>query len=181
MISTRLASILFCSLLLLACSSNPNQDYDTAYDFSQLHTFSSITTASNSDPLSAQRITDAIQSSLLAQGFNQADDAAQFKVNYTFSITNKPKTSGLSIGLGTGSWGSSGGVGIGTSVGVPIGSDSAKLQTIQIDMIDTRTQQLIWRGSDSFSFDSGGADKAQLTQQTVAKILAQFPPQESSK
>ena len=181
MISTRLASLLFCSLVLLACSSKPNQDYDTGYDFSQLHTFSGITTASNSDPLSAQRSADAIQSSLLTQGFKQADDTAQFKVNYTFNITDKPKKSGLSIGLGTGNWGSSGGVGIGTSVGVPIGNDSAKLQTIQIDMIDIKTQQLIWRGSDNFSFDTGGEDKAQLTQQTVAKILAQFPPQESLK
>ena len=65
---------------------------------------------------------------------------------------------------------------VGTSVGVPIGSDTAQIQTIQIDIINPETNKLIWRGTDKFDFDAGGEEKTAETQKTVAKILSQFPP-----
>ncbi len=163
-------------LLLTACSSTPKNDYDVNYDFSQLKTFSQLAPATNNDPLSANRIQQAIASALVNQGFSAQEQTADFHVSYSFKVENKPKDSGFSIGLGTGTWGSSGGASIGTSVDVPVGSDTAKIQTIQIDIIDPNSNQLIWRGSDKFTFDEGGAAKADETNITVAKILAQFPP-----
>ncbi|QQX81236.1 DUF4136 domain-containing protein [Shewanella sp. KX20019] len=175
---TLLTCILSLPLLTLSgCSSTPKNDYDLNYDFSQLKTFLQVEPVQTTDPLSAARIQQSIAASLTTQGFIQQDEAADFIVTYGFRVDDKPKDSGFSIGLGAGSWGSSSGASIGTSVDVPVGSDSAKIQTIQIDIVDPQTQKLIWRGSDTFSFDDGGEEKAQETNLTVSKILAQFPPQ----
>ncbi|WP_434086686.1 DUF4136 domain-containing protein [Shewanella mesophila] len=168
--------ILLISLVVSACASQPKQDYDTNYDFSQLKQFTTQSPQSITDPLSARRIESAIEASLTAQGFIRAIESPQFSVTYSFKVEDKPKNSGLSIGLGTGSWGSSGGVSVGTSVGVPLGSNNDKIQLIQIDIIDIASNRLIWRGSDKFDFNNGGEKKAIETQQTVSKILAQFPP-----
>ena len=172
--------ILLMSLLTVACASKPRQDYDTNYDFSQLQQFTTLSPQNITDPLSARRIESAIEASLTAQGFTNTTESPQFSVTYSFNVEDKPKNSGISIGLGTGSWGRSGGVSVGTSVGVPLGSDSDKIQLIQIDIIDIASNRLIWRGSDKFDFNNGGEEKAIETQQTVSKILAQFPPKPKS-
>jgi hypothetical protein len=162
---------------MVACATSSKQDYDTDYDFSQLQRFTTQSPENTTDPLTARRIETAIKESLTAQGYVEEIESPQFTVTYSFKVEDKPKDSGLSIGLGTGTWGNSGGVSVGTSVGVPLGSDSNKIQLIQIDIIDLASERLIWRGSDNFNFDDGGSDKASNTQETVAKILAQFPPQ----
>ena len=167
-------------LTLVACNSTPKSDYDLNVDFSQLKTFSQIEPAQTTDPLSAARIQQAIAATLIAQGFSQQNEAADFLVTYGFRVDDKPKESGFSIGLGAGSWGSSSGASIGTSVDIPVGSDTAKIQTIQIDILDPQNQQLIWRGSEKFTFDDGGEAKAQETTATVSKILALFPPQKNN-
>ncbi len=83
----------------------------------------------------------------------------------------------MSIGLGSGTWGSGGGIGLGTSIGIPLGSDTAKTQTIQIDIVDPKDKRLIWRGNGQYNFDQGGEEKALEINKTVVAILAQFPPQ----
>lgn len=171
-----LMTLLISSLLLTACTTTSKSDYDTEFDFSQLKTFSSISPERTNDPLSALRIEQSISSSLVNQGFVLDSQQPDFTVTYAFKVDDKPKDSGLSIGLGTGTWGSNGGVSVGTSVGVPIGSDTAKIQTIQIDIINPATNKLIWRGTDKFNFDAGGEEKVADTRATVAKILSQFPP-----
>ncbi|MDX1279781.1 DUF4136 domain-containing protein [Shewanella colwelliana] len=170
-------SLLAISLLLTACATKPNYDYDTNYDFNQLKQFSTFTPENTTDPLTAKRVETAITAVLVTKGFAETQENPQFKVAYAFKVEDKPKNSGVSIGLGTGSWGSSGGVSLGTSVSVPVGSNTAKIQTIQINIIDTSNNRLIWRGSDKFNFDNGGDEKAEETQKTVATILALFPPQ----
>lgn len=169
-------NLLLAVALLSACSSKPKNDYDLNYDFSTLHNFAQLTPSSTDDPLSAQRIQVEINTQLRQKGFVENPTAPDFNVAYALLTQDKPKDSGLSIGLGTGTFGHSGGIGVGTSVDVPIGSDTAKIQTIQIDIIDPKTNKLIWRGSDKYDFDAGGNEKAQDTAKAVSRILAQFPP-----
>lgn len=171
-----LIPLLISCLMLSACTSKPKSDYDTEYDFSQLNSFETVSPSQNDDPLSSSRIEDSIAAALSNQGFVMVQQQADFNVTYSFKVEDKPKKSGLSIGLGTGTWGSGGGVSVGTSVGVPIGSDTAQIQTIQIDIINPKTNKLIWRGTDKFNIDAGGEEKIEETKKTVAKILSQFPP-----
>lgn len=170
--------IILSSLLLVAsCTTKPKQDYDVNYDFSALNSFSQLTIEQTDDPLTADRINADIKQTLLNQGYVYQADNADFIVNYAFVTQDKEKNSGLSIGLGSGTWGSSGGIGLGTSIGIPLGSDTAKTQIIQIDIVDPKDKRLIWRGNGQYHFDQGGEEKAQGINQTVIAILAQFPPQ----
>ncbi|WP_350431494.1 DUF4136 domain-containing protein [Shewanella sp. H8] len=168
--------ILFALVLLTSCATKPKQDYDVNYDFSVLKTFSQLSVEHTDDPLTADRINDGIKQALVNQGYVFRADNADFFVNYAFVTENKEKDSGLSIGLGSGTWGSNGGISLGTSIGIPLGSDTAKTQTIQIDIIDPADKRLIWRGNGQYHFDQGGEDKAKDINKTVATILAQFPP-----
>jgi len=163
------ASLLVAVTLLSACSSKPKNDYDLNYDFTALHSFSQLTPKPTDDPLSAQRIQVEINNQLTQKGFIENTEAPDFNVAYTLLTQDKPKDSGLSIGLGTGTFGRSGGIGIGTSVGVPLGSDTAKIQTIQIDIVNPKTKALIWCGSDNFDFDASSNEEAQDTAKTVSQ------------
>ncbi|WP_299798524.1 DUF4136 domain-containing protein [uncultured Shewanella sp.] len=173
-----LPTLFITAILLSACATTPKSDYDINYDFNQLNSFTAFSPSQTKDPISAERIKGAISETLMSKGFVADEADPDFRITYTFKVENKPKDSGVSIGLGTGTWGSSGGISIGTSVGVPIGSNTAKIQTIQIDVIDAQSNKLIWRGTDKFNFDAGGEDKAEETAKTVTKILALFPPQQ---
>ncbi|WP_164839196.1 DUF4136 domain-containing protein [Shewanella livingstonensis] len=169
--------LVFCGLLLLAsCSAKPKQDYDISYDFSVLKTFNQLIIKQTDDPLTADRISHNIKQTLQNQGYDFNADNADFLVSYAFFTEDEQKNSGLSIGLGSGSWGSGGGVSLGTSLGIPLGSDTAKMQTIQIDIIDPADNRLIWRGNGQYNFDQGGEAKANSINETVVAILAQFPP-----
>ncbi|MGX9460813.1 DUF4136 domain-containing protein [Shewanella sp. A14] len=168
---------LLCGLLLLSsCATKTKQDYDVNYDFSVLKTFNQLSAKHTDDPLTADRINHNIKQALLKQGYVFETNNPDFLVNYAFSTQHKENDSGLSIGLGSGSWGSGGGVSIGTSIGIPLGSDTAKSQTIQIDIIDPSDKRLIWRGNGQYHFDQGGEDKAKDINKLVSAILAQFPP-----
>ena len=173
----RSLTLIICSLFILAaCTTKPKQDYDVNYDFAALKTFSQLTIKQTDDPLTADRINADIKQTLLNQGYAYQADNADFIVNYAFVTQDKEKDSGLSIGLGSGTRGSSGGIGLGTSIGIPLGSDTAKTQMIQIDIVDPKDKRLIWRGNGQYHFDQGGEEKAQEINKTVIAILAQFPP-----
>ncbi|NKF49655.1 DUF4136 domain-containing protein [Shewanella sp. WXL01] len=167
------------SLLLLAgCKSTPQSDYDTNYDFNQLKSYSHLVLEEATDTISAERIKQAIDTQLQAQGFKLKQGDSDFLVSYRFITQEKPKSSGMSIGLGTGTSGRHGSIGIGTSI--PVGEEMVTEQSIQIDVVDSKTNRLIWRGSDKFDFDKGGEAKLESTNATVANILSVFPPQKVS-
>jgi len=52
---------------------------------------------------------------------------------------------------------------------VSLGSDTAKIQTIQREIVDPKTKALIWCGSDSFDFDASSNEEAQDTAKTVSQ------------
>ncbi|MCE9685404.1 DUF4136 domain-containing protein [Shewanella sp. AS16] len=164
--------------LLYGCSSQPKQDYALNYDFTRLHSYALLPNIATDDPLSSQRIQADITKELRRKGFAELAQGGDFLVGFSVRTQDKPADSGLSLGLGTGSWGRSGGVSVGTSVGIPLGSETAKRQTIQIDILDSANRRLVWRGSDSFDFDTGAADKAMASAKAVARILARFPPRQ---
>ncbi|MBT1443615.1 DUF4136 domain-containing protein [Shewanella sp. JM162201] len=187
--------LIFTLLLLGACQSGPKTDYDPKVNFAAMQTFTLLSPAQTSDPLSSERIRAAIGDSLRAKGMREINgqnngqtnsndnsdptSSADIKVTWAFETGSKPSNSGLSIGLGSGSWGHSGGIGVGTSIGIPIGGDTL-YQLIQIDVLSAAGDKLLWRGSDGFEFSDGGDNKAKATKETVDKILASFPPKAGS-
>ncbi|GLP97334.1 DUF4136 domain-containing protein [Paraferrimonas sedimenticola] len=164
------------ALLVSGCASNsPVTDYDVNYDFAAVNQFQWQSPAEVSNPLTHEKVKDAIINNLTQKGLYEADPSA-IKVTAYNQLIEKPKNTGFSVGIGGGSYGSSGGVG--GSVRVPVGGNSEVHQFVRIDFVSSANQKLIWRGEASRAWvDGDNADKKQqIITQLVNDILAKFPP-----
>lgn len=133
-------------------------DYEKTYDFSQLHTFAFKTDRASNDPLNmntieAGRIQDALAAQLVANGFTQAEQNPDFIVAFYSRTKEKTRvqTAGFGPGFGLGR-------GFGWGYGIPgrgrwrwgygpdIWTTNYTQGCVMADIIDPRTNELVWRG-----------------------------------
>jgi hypothetical protein len=171
-----LISLLTIILLLTGgCSSiSVHQDYDPEYDFSKLKTFGFIPLSSEAgiDQLSADRLSNAIKTELLAKGYTLSEQA-DFGIALLFS--SKTKTNVQSYGYGYG-YGYYGRPGYGGTGGVDV--TQYEEGTLVIDFVDMKENKLVWRGigSGTLSQSPTVEERTKNVNNAVAQILAQFPP-----
>lgn len=171
-----LISLLTIILLLTGgCSSiTVQQDYDPEYDFSKLKTFGFIPLSSEAgiDQLSADRLSNAIKTELLAKGYTLSEQA-DFGIALLFS--SKTKTNVQSYGYGYG-YGYYGRPGYGGTGGVDV--TQYEEGTLVIDFVDMKENKLVWRGigSGTLSQSPTVEERTKNVNNAVAQILAQFPP-----
>ena len=151
------------ALVLIAITAalgmSVKSDYEKSYDFSRLKTFAFKTDRASNDPLisntiEANRIQDALRSQLEANGFSPTVQEPDFIV--AFYATTKQKTSVQSVGPGFGGFGY--GRGFGWGYGIPgagrwrwgfgpdIWTTNYTQGCVMADIIDPRTNELVWRG-----------------------------------
>lgn len=173
-------------LTTLSCATiQVNQDYDPATDLSGLKTFAwtSPTQPASGDPridnpLRDDRIRSAVERVLAQKGFTLSTAGTPtFMVRYQYLLYNRIDTGGGGIQFGIGSFGSHGGIAIGTGTGGRAGTvDEASLV---IDIVAPTSDDLLWRGTGTERFKTyDDPVKATAAIHTlVEKILAQFPPE----
>jgi hypothetical protein len=137
-------------------------DYEKNFDFSQLHTFAFKTDRASNDPLStntieAERIQKALTAQLEANGFTQAAQDPDFVV--AFYATTRDKTQVESTGFGPAFGGFGYGRGFGWGYGIPGGgrwrwgfgpdiwTTNYTQGCVMADIIDPKTNELVWRGA----------------------------------
>jgi hypothetical protein len=173
------------ALMLFAVTAafgmSTKSDYEKNFDFSQLHSFAFKTDRASNDPLStntleAGRIQNALAAQLEANGFSQATENPDFIV--AFYSRSKQKTQVESSGIGPG-FGF--GRGFGWGYGVPfrgrwrngfgpdIWTDNYTQGCIMADVIDSKTNEVVWRGvvTDTIS----GIDQSEKQADQAAKDL----------
>ena len=173
------------ALMLFAVTAafgmSTKSDYEKNFDFSQLHTFAFKTDRASNDPLStntleAGRIQNSLAAQLEANGFSQAPQNPDFIV--AFYSRSKQKTQVESSGIGPG-FGF--GRGFGWGYGVPfrerwrngfgpdIWTDNYTQGCIMADVIDAKTNEVVWRGvvTDTIS----GIDQSEKQTDQAAKDL----------
>ena len=173
------------ALMLFAVTAafgmSTKSDYEKNFDFSQLHTFAFKTDRASNDPLStntleAGRIQNSLAAQLEANGFSQAPQNPDFIV--AFYSRSKQKTQVESSGIGPG-FGF--GRGFGWGYGVPfrerwrngfgpdIWTDNYTQGCIMADVIDSKTNEVVWRGvvTDTIS----GIDQSEKQTDQAAKDL----------
>jgi len=148
-------------------------DYDHSVNFSQYHTYS-WGPVKASDPLFEGRVRQAVDRALQAKGWQQAPDGGDVTITAVASKRHQNEYTTFYDGLGGGwrwhGWGTS--MATTTVDRIPVG-------TVVVDMYDTHTKQLIWRGeaheqlSDKPEKDTKKLDKA------VDKMFEKFPPRAS--
>ncbi|MDC8005609.1 DUF4136 domain-containing protein [Aureisphaera galaxeae] len=169
----KLLTILALSLLLASCGATVAVDYEEQTDWSpytQYQFYPNID--SGLSELDNKRIIMAVDS---AFGFTRYTKSAnpQFLINFYAeeALSNSRNTIGLGLGGGGGN------VGVGGSVGIPIGGPVIE-QQITIDFIDSEKDQLIWQAV----VDCKLKERATPEQKdahyvnVIMKALKKFPP-----
>jgi hypothetical protein len=161
-----------------------SQDYPAEIDYSVLKTYAwqSETQEKTGDirldsSLRDSRIRSAVDKFLKEKGYRQVVDARpDFDVAYQQKIYNRiDSDSGSGFVFGMGSFGSGGGIGF--SVGNRTNTYDEIM--VVIDILNPADGDLVWRGTGTRIY-APHATPEKITKridQTVQKILAQFPPQ----
>lgn len=166
-------------VLLYACASPVKTEYDPQVDFSQYETFSWVTPDIPvvKDPiidsqLLARRLETAVINALKHRGYIQTTEAPDMQVTYHIAHKSVLRSSPFSLGLGyghfNGPWGHS------------VFLDTDEIESYEkgiliIDILDARTNKLIWRGWDSQVLNQENFSQPAL-RNSVEKILERFPP-----
>jgi len=169
--------------LLSACSGTKNTyDYDSSVNFSQIKTYQwNLQTSeafSKANPLIDKRIISAIEDNLKRKGLTKTD-AADIKVSYMIGFEKKLKTGGLSAGIGMS-------VGKSNRGNISLSSGNQIRQTIEgtlvVDMIDTKSGDLIWRSTTVKPVkdrDASPEDSKKRIGQLIYQMFENYPPKKS--
>ncbi|CAH9062245.1 hypothetical protein PSECIP111951_02653 [Pseudoalteromonas holothuriae] len=168
-------------LLLSACSSSPDWDYDQSIEFANYKTFAwapnAALKASKTDyqinDLMEKRVRTAIKQSLSTQGMRMVEaDTADVLVNYHASVESKIESSTLNTHYGVrwNYWG--------WGMQSQTTAKEYDVGTLVIDVIDNASQQLIWRGAKEGRLRSKQTPEQRTASinKTVGDILQNFPP-----
>jgi hypothetical protein len=158
-IEVRILGTVFSVLFLIAMApaafgASVKSDYQKDFDFGQLHTFAFKTERGNNDPLAtntieAERIQNALAAQLSANGFRQSDNPDFIVAFYSRTRERTQVESVPRFGFGPG---------FGWGYGIPLrgrwrwgyGPDiwttTYTQGCVMADIIDAKTQELVWRG-----------------------------------
>jgi hypothetical protein len=181
---TFLKSLLVITVILglISCSSiSTSSDYDPSVDFSQYKTYSWGTMDNQNDVLRQnqlllKRVYEAIDLTLQAKGFTKADSDPDF-VAYPHAGTQEKTDVTNYGGYGYGGWWGAGPYRGGYGGG-GIDVNQYTEATVFVDLVDNKTQQLLWRGTGTGVVDppSNPEEATAKVNDAISQILADFPP-----
>jgi hypothetical protein len=162
-------------LLLLgsmhAFAADINADYDHTTSFSQYRTYSWIKVQAG-DSLWADRIQQDVDAQLAAKGWTKVAANGSASVSALETTQNQNTLETFYDGFGGGwRWRGGGGMGMATTA-----TDVTKVGTVVVDVFDSQSKQLIWRGTESADL-SGHSDKnAKSLAKNLETLFKHFPP-----
>jgi Domain of unknown function (DUF4136) len=151
-------------------------DYDRGADFSQYKTYS-WEQVQTQNPLWVDRIQAAVNSALAAKGWTQVDSGGTVSI-IAMGMTKSHRTLNTyydSLGGGWGwqrrfgDWGESSGESTTTE-------DTYQVGTLVVDLFDSSTKKLIWRGSLSDVLSDKSTQNIRNLDKGVVKLFHHFPP-----
>lgn len=168
---------LFALLLLYGCATRPEIKMRDNQDFSAIHTFYVQPPLNSLNQSIESHILAAITTGLQQKGLNPASqEDADIKISFFPSTENKEGGSSLSIGLGTGSYGRSGGISIGGIFSIPVGEQVTEYQNLQIDMMQNSSVIYSAVGSTKLAAADRITAQEALTK-LVSELLEPYPVQ----
>ena len=176
---TFLTVLLFSAASAVAFGASIKSDYQKDFDFSRLHTFSFKTERDSQDRLAtntieAQRIQNALSVQLDENGFTQASDNPDFIVAFYSRIKEKTEVNSTGFGYGPG-WGWGYGIPYRNrwrwGLGPDIWTYTYTQGCVMADIIDSKTQELVWRGVVKDTVNGIGQSEKQVN--SAAKDLIQ--------
>lgn len=168
-------ALLLVGALMQGCISNSLQlQHDQNVSFGEVLSYA-VSSADPNPSLSSQKLIESTHEYLENNGKLMGDIGfvdAQIEIDHFEQ--ERPNENRLSIGLGTGSYGRSGGISFGTAVSVPLGSD-----TIQHAVVVMRVLvegNLVWAASSSKEIDGDNQSDLIVAQlEALEQLLRAFP------
>jgi hypothetical protein len=185
----RLGCLLTAGLVLAfpAFAKKPQIQWDEGYDFSQIGTFSWMPTAGEtleqSDPFLHSHIVNTIEYQLTSHGLTEVSENPDVLVTYYGSTDTEVRLQSDSYGYGWGGYGGPGwgyyGYGYGGYGRVgPVSTTTRVVEyetgTLIVDIVDARSDELIWRGTVS---DISISNKPSKMQKNITKAIERMAKQ----
>jgi Domain of unknown function (DUF4136) len=144
-------------------------DYDRNANFNQYKTYS-WSSVKTKDTLLVDRIKSAVNSALTAKGLTQIDSGGDLSI-VAMEITKERQTLNTFYDGGFGGW-RWGGFGNATTT-----TDTYKVGTLVVDLFDTQSKELAFRGSSSDTLSSNSDKDIKNLNKGVEKMFKHFPPE----
>jgi hypothetical protein len=173
-------SILVLGLLIIisACSAiSVTSDYDPALDFTAYRTFAVFQddvkgSALDKAPLIKRRVLEAVEETMTKKGLSKSDLEKADLIAYAFAAT-KDKIQVTDWGYGYGRYWRN------YPYGRNIDVDSYTEASLVVDLVDNKSDELIWRGvgTGAIREDRSPEERTKAVNEAVNEILEKFPPQ----
>jgi hypothetical protein len=166
-------------LFLFAGKASAQQvktDYDRGANFAQYKTYS-WEQVKTKDALDVDRIKSAVNTALAAKGWTQVDSGGDVSIVAVEMTHSQQTLNTFYDGFGGGwRWRGFGGMGEATTT-----TDTYKVGTLIVDLFDSKTKTLLWRGSSTDTLSNNSDKNIKNLDKGVEKMFKQFPPGSSKK
>jgi Domain of unknown function (DUF4136) len=180
----RVVFVLMGVMILFASTSSAQQvktDYDRNANFGQYKTFS-WEQVKTKDLLDVDRIKSAVNATLAAKGWTQVASGGDVSIIALEMTQNQQTLNTFYDGFGGGwGWRRFGGGGFGGFGDATTTTETYQVGTLVVDLFDTKTKQLLWRGSSSDTLSNNSKKNIKNLDKGVEKMFKQFPPGSSNK
>ncbi len=172
--------LLFCLIafggLLTGCASNaPSISLNETQDFQSIDSFHVKPPLNSVNSTLENSIAETIANVMTEKGLTEVskDEAGVFIGFFPF-VESKDDGTRLNIGLGSGTFGRSGGISIGSVFSIPVGEQFTEYQNLQIDI--TKENTFVYSASGSTEIKSNDAITVQRAlNELVESLLANYP------
>jgi hypothetical protein len=162
----------------MASAQQVKTDYDRSANFALYKTYS-WEHIETKDPLNVDRIKHAVNAVLAARGWRLVGSGADVAVVAMEITRDKQTLDTFYDGFGGGwGWRRFGGGGFGEATTT---TDTYKVGTVVVDLFDTKTKQLIWRGAASDTLSDNSDKNIKNLNESVDKLFKHFPPGATTK
>jgi hypothetical protein len=155
-------------------------DYDRSANFSRYKTYSwgRVQTA---NPLWVDRIKAAVSAALAAKGWTEVESGGDVSI-MAMEMTKDHQTLNTYYDNFEGGWGWRWGGGFGDDFGTSTTTEQTyKVGTLVVDLFDTSTKKLIWRGSASDTLSDKSDKNIKKLNADAQKMFDHFPPETGEK
>ena len=174
LLTARLVGGLQVALVVAGCGSTMtvNTDYDRAANFTTLKTYTWREGTKLPNPLMEQRVIDAVDAQMKAKGLTRVDSGGDISITYHAAATESMDVQTFSTGSYYGCWG--GCMSTASTTVRPVTTG-----TLIVDMVDARTNKMLWRGSGTDTVTGEPADSERKINEAVVRMFQAFPPKAS--
>jgi hypothetical protein len=161
-----IAIVMLMSVAALAQQVKTDYDRNASFTHYKTYSWSSVKTK---DPLLVDRIKSAVNSTLTAKGLTQVDSGGDLTINAMEITKNQQTLNTFYDGFGGRRFG---GFGDATTT-----TETYKVGTLVVDLVDTQSKELVWRGSSSDMLSNKSDKNIKNLNKGVEKMFKHFPPE----